>query len=96
MKTFLKVALIVALVAVIAHAWPLAAVPAGAAVATGLTLGSILLTGVLLAAGAGLGVLAVLATVVIGLAAILSPIWLPVLALVALIDLVRRTSRRTA
>ncbi len=79
MKTFLKLLLLAALLVVAIKLSPLLFFAA--------------LAGLLVAAGlgiVGLSLLAVLAAVLVALAAALSPIWIPVLAVVGLVHLWKR------
>lgn len=82
MNTFLKVLVTAALVVVALHVLP-------ALVGLGLGLGAILLAIV----GIGVGVIAALLAAGVGLAVALSPIWLPVLAIVGLIALCKKAAK---
>ena len=59
-------------------------------------LGVVLGLGVVALGAVGVSVLAALVLVVTVLAAVLAPVWVPVMLLVAFIMLIRRASRRTA
>lgn len=85
-KTFFKVVLIL-IAAVIAAVIAVKLLPLTLALGFGLGLAVVAL------ALAGVGIIAALAVVAIFLAALLSPIWVPVLLLVGLIALIKRASR---
>jgi hypothetical protein len=96
MKTFLKVALIVLLALVALKLLPILMVPV---VLTGVLLLGLLglaLGGLTAAAGVGVAVVVALAIAAVAIVAALSPIWLPVLAIVGLIALIKRSSRAKA
>lgn len=85
MKTFLKVVLLLIAAVVAVKLLPL-------------TLGLGILLGVALVALAAVGVSALALILGLGvvLVAVLSPIWIPVLAIFGLIALIKRSSRRSA
>lgn len=84
-KTFLKVLLLVVLALVAIKLLPV-------------TLGLGFVLGLLLIALAAVGISVVAGVAVVGVffAAVLSPIWIPVLLVVAMIALIKRSTRRTA
>ena len=82
-KTFLKVLLCLVVLVVAVKLLPLT-------LGLGLALGVVLA----IATALGLSALAILASAAIGLITLLAPIWLPVLALIGLIALLRRSDRR--
>lgn len=85
MKTFLKVLLLIALAIVAVKLLPVT-------LAVGFALGlTVVIVGVL-----GVSALAVILCFAIGLAALLSPLWIPVLALVGMIALVKKLGRSKA
>jgi hypothetical protein len=84
MKTFLKVALIALAVLVALKLLPVTLLALGLLVAA--------TVGVL---AVGFSAAVVIACIVLGAAAALSPIWIPVLAVVGIVALVRKSSART-
>jgi hypothetical protein len=85
MKTFLKVLLVIAVAVLAVKLLPLT-------LALGFALGlTLLIVGVL-----GVSALAVLLCVAIGLVALLSPLWIPVLALVGVLALIKKLGRNGA
>lgn len=82
MKTFLKVLLIIALAIVAVKLLPLT-----------LVVGGLLAAGVALLAVIGVSMLAIGTCLGLGLIALLSPLWLPVLALIGIVMLVKRHNR---
>ena len=82
MKTFLKVLLLVAVAIIAIKLLPVTLIG-------GCFLGLILIVALAL----GLSAVAVLLALAIGLMALLSPIWIPVLAVVGVIALVKRLNR---
>lgn len=96
MNTFLKVIIVVIAAVLIAHFWPLALLPLLIAA------GAVILIGALTAGGAAVvfSVICSILGVAIGLvctvAAVLSPVWIPLLLVVGLIALIRRSSGATA
>lgn len=93
MKTFGKILLFVVLGLVCVHFFPVLLLPLILGVVALLVIGTLLAGGLAALAATGLSVLAVLLTVVLVLLAVLSPIWLPVLAIAGLISLCRRPRR---
>ena len=95
MKTFLKVVLILIAAVIVVKLLP-ALVLIG-----GLSLGGLVLVGLgLLAVGGVLGAVGLsVAAALLGIAAVvalaLSPVWVPVLVIVGIVALVRRSSRRS-
>ena len=85
MKTFLKVLLIIALAIVAVKLLPLT-----------LVVGGLLAAGVALLAVIGVSMLAIGTGLGLGLIALLSPLWLPVLALIGIVMLVKRHNRSVA
>jgi hypothetical protein len=81
-KTFLKVLLIVALAIVAIKLLPLT-----------LAAGCILAVGVAILAAVGVSVVALGLLVSLAIVALLAPVWLPVLALIGIIALVKRHRR---
>lgn len=96
MKTFLKILLAILVVAVAVKLLPLLMIPVVLGlVAFGLI--ALLLTGgVAFIASVGVGLLGALFALTVTLAAILSPIWVPILAVIGLISLIRRNRRARA
>ena len=96
MKTFLKVLLIAVLALAVLKLCPLFAVPVA------LALAALFIVTLVLAGGASVAILVILGLAVallgvaLALVTALAPIWLPVLAVVGLIALVRRATRKTA
>lgn len=88
----MKVLLFAGIVLVIAHIWPLAVAPVGSAVAVVLAAGSALLAAVLAIAGAGISVAVILLVALLLVVVALSPVWLPILAIIGLIALVRHST----
>ncbi len=84
-KTFLKVLLIIALAIVAGKLLPLT-----------LVVGGLLAAGVALLAVIGVSMLAIGTCLGLGLIALLSPLWLPVLALIGIVMLVKRHNRSVA
>jgi hypothetical protein len=95
-NTFLKILLAGILVAVLLHFWPVffaLSVILGIAAALLMALGT---GGISLLAGIGFAVLGVMAAIfAVGLA-LLSPVWLPILAVVLLIVLIRNGTRSSS
>lgn len=85
MKTFLKVLLIIALAIVAVKLLPLT-----------LVAGCLLAAGIALLAVIGVSALAIGTCLGLGLIALLSPLWLPILAIVGIVMLVKRHNRSTA
>jgi MYXO-CTERM domain-containing protein len=79
MKTFLKILLFGLLAVVVIHVFPLLLVPATLSVVVMLGLGVLLV-----------GVLAALLAVALVVLTVLSPLWLPLLAVFGLVSLCRR------
>ncbi len=96
MKTFLKVLLVFAIAALVIHLWPVAAVPLALGGMIALLIGLVFAGGVAVVGGVLLTVVCALVGVLIALAAASSPIWLPILAIVGLVALLRRGSRTAA
>lgn len=90
MKTFLKIVLFLVLGLVAVKLCPLLLAPALASVMVMLALGGVVLAGLATVAATGLTLTAVLLGVVLLVLAVLSPVWVPVLALIGLISLFRR------
>ena len=82
MKTFLRVLLCVVVTVVAFKLLPVLMVP-------------VVLGGLAAAAGVGLILLLVLLAVALAVVAVLAPIWIPVLAIVGLVALIRRANRKT-
>lgn len=96
MKTFLKVLLFVLLAVLAIKLLPFFLVPvlfvgAGLLLIAGLAFG-----GLAAVAGVGIAFLVALLAVVVVLVAVLAPIWIPVLAVIGLIALVRRSNQSLA
>ncbi len=85
MKTFLKVLLLVIVALIAIKLLPLT-------IGLGFVLG-LLLVGL---AAVGVSLVAGVSVVALALAAVLAPIWVPILLLVGLIALIRRATRRSA
>ena len=79
MKTFLKILLFVLLAMVVIHVFPLLLVPATLSVLVMLGIGAVLV-----------GVLAAVLAVALVILTVLSPLWLPGLAVLGLVSLCRR------
>jgi hypothetical protein len=96
MKTFLKVLLFVLLGLLAIKLLPFVLLPVFV-VGIGLLLaGGLAFSGIAAAAGIGVAVLVAVVALLVVLVAVLSPIWIPVLAVVGLIALIRRSSRAVA
>jgi hypothetical protein len=92
MNTFLKVLLVIAICGLVAHFFPLLLVPFA-------LLGLLLLGAFGVAftlAGTGVLIFGVLLAVFVSLLTALSPLWIPVVAVLAVISLCRRSEARTA
>ncbi|MEX2044540.1 MAG: hypothetical protein WD941_04245 [Opitutus sp.] len=85
MKTFLKILLLVVVAILAVKLLPLT-----------LALGCLLGVALVVMAGLGLSAMAVILGIGILMAALLSPIWLPILALVGVIALIKRMNGSTA
>jgi hypothetical protein len=93
MKTFLKILLCVAVGLMLLKLFPILLAPAMVSVVVMLVVGAVMLAA---AGGIAVGALALLAVALVAvlvLAAALSPIWLPVLAIMGLVSLCRRRPR---
>ena len=95
MKTFLKVVLLFLVVALVIHLWPIAAVPLAIGGVIAFIVGSVLVGGVAVVATVAIVLAVAVAAALLCVAAASSPIWLPVLAIVGLIALLRRGEART-
>ena len=96
MNTLGKILLCTLLALVALHLFPILLIPAGLALAALLALGA-LLVGVLAALlGAGLSLVVGVLAVVLVVAAVLAPIWLPGLAIYGLVSLCRRPAKAAA
>jgi hypothetical protein len=89
MKTFLKILAAVALVAVIWHFAPIVIVPFLLVAIVSLIIGAVL-------GAIGLALLVALLTLAIGLLAVLSPLWIPVLCICGFIWLVKKLTAKPA
>lgn len=100
MKTFFITLLKVALVALVAvllyHLFPVLALPLVVLGAAVLALGGVLSGGLLIVGVVGFFAFAVLLIGLVALAGVTSPLWVPVLALVGAIALVRAAVRKPA
>lgn len=96
MNTFLKVLLFVILGLVCLKLLPFLFIPVALAFAGLLAVGALLMGGVATVAATGLTVVAGILAVALVLVAALSPIWIPVLAIVGLVSLCRRGGKATA
>lgn len=100
MKTFFITLLKVALVALVAvllyHLFPVLALPLVVLGAAVLALGGVLSSGLLIVGVVGFFAFAVLLIGLVALAGFTSPLWVPVLALVGAIALVRAAVRKPA
>lgn len=96
MKTFLKVLLVVAAVLLIAHFWPIALLPIALAALAVLVFGSVLAGVVVLGVGLIAAIAVPILAVVIAIATALAPIWVPLLLILGIISLCRRSGRATA
>lgn len=85
MKTFLKILLIAALAIVAVKLLPVT-----------LVLGCLLAAGIALLAGIGVAMLAAGTCLGLLVVTLLSPIWLPILAIIGIVALVKRSSRAAA
>ena len=92
MKTFVNFLLIVAVLLLAIKLWPVVAFILGA-MGLALSIGGGLLG---LTLGGAFALIATLLAVALVIALVLSPLWLPVLAVVGIVALVRRSSPRTA
>ena len=90
MKTFLKVLLLFAVVAVVIYLCPVAAVPLALGGAVALVIGCVLVGGVAFVATIALVLAVVIGLALLAIAAASSPIWLPLLAIIGLVALLRR------
>lgn len=90
MSTFLKIVLLVLLVVLIGHLWPIALVPFAIVGLAMLVLGAITAGGAAIVLGIGFSLLGVVLALVLSVATALSPIWIPVVILLGLISLCRR------
>lgn len=96
MKTFLKIVLCVLGVLVVLKLFPLFLIPALVGMALLLLAGVLLAGGVATIAATGLSLVIALLAVVLVVAAALSPIWIPVLAVCGIVSLCRRRKTPTA
>ena len=96
MNTFLKVLLYVVLTLIAIKLMPLFALAFMLAGAGLLVLAGLLFSGIAAIAGCGVAGLTVVITALVAVIAVLSPIWIPVLIVVGIIALIRRSSRTTA
>ena len=96
MNTFLKVLLYIVLTLIAIKLMPLFALAFMLAGAGLLVLAGLVFSGVAAIAGFGVAGLTVVITALVAVIAVLSPIWIPVLIVVGIIALVRRSSRTTA
>ena len=85
MKTFFKILLAIIAAVLVVKLLPVT-----------LALGCALVIGAALVLALGVSVLAVSVGVLLALVALLSPIWLPVIAIVGLVMLIKRCGRATA
>jgi hypothetical protein len=92
----LKLLGLAVLVLIIAHFWPALAGIAFVGVATVLAAAGALAAGVGGLLTVGLGVVFAIGAVVVVLGVVLAPIWLPILAIVGLVMLVRSLARSPA
>ncbi len=95
MKTFLwgcgKVLLVVALALVIIHLWPVTVVPLAVGFLLVLGLGVALMLALAMAGALGLAAVTGLVAAGVALLAVLAPVWIPVMVVVGIIALVRKT-----
>jgi hypothetical protein len=96
MNTFLKVCLILLVVAIVAHVCPWALGPVGVFFGLIFAVGSVACG--IVGAIASIGFVALLALLLAGLVllAVSSPLWVPVLLIALLVAAIRGVSRRTA
>ena len=90
MKTFLKIVLFSVLVLVLIKVFPVLLAPAFVAAAVMLVVGAVALAGLGAVVAAGLTAALFVLAIFLVVAAVLSPVWLPILALVGFISLLRR------
>ncbi len=94
MKTFLvgclKVLLVVAGAIVLVHLWPWVMVPVVVGLVFVLGLGALLLAGLATVGAVGVVVIVGLLAAAIALLALLSPVWIPVLAVVGMVWLMKK------
>lgn len=90
MKPFFKILLVVAVVLLAFKLLPVLLVPVILGIVLTLIVGSVLAAGVAALTFAGLSTFGALAAVTLVTAAVLSPIWMPVLAVIGLVSLCRR------
>lgn len=95
MKTLVNLLLITALVLVVVKLWPLALAVGSLAGLVLVASGGLLAGGLSAVLGLALALLVALLGVILVTAVALSPIWIPVLALIGLISLLRRPTART-
>ena len=93
MNTFLKLVILTLVVLLLVHLWPLVAVPFGLVGLAILVLGAATAGGVAVVLTVGLALLGAVLAVVLSVTAALSPIWIPVVLLLAVISLCKRKSR---
>lgn len=96
MKTFFQILLCVLLVVVAIKLLPFILFPLVIGGGALLLIALLALGGVVTVAGLGVAAAATLLAVAIALIAALSPIWIPVLAVVGIIALIRRSKRTAA
>jgi len=96
LKTFLKVLLILAAAVLLFKLLPILALPLFLAVGIVLAIGGVLAGGLAVAATAVLVTLLVALVAALALVGVLSPLWIPVLAVVGLIALGRKLFARPA
>ena len=98
MKTFfstaVKVLLVIAVVVLIVKFWPLLALPAFVAAAVAALLGGVLAVATTVVLGVALAAVAIMLSALLAVAGATLPVWLPVLAILGVVALIR-TLRRT-
>ncbi|MDX2187331.1 MAG: hypothetical protein SFV32_10385 [Opitutaceae bacterium] len=90
MKTWIKILLLLIAVVLLFKLWPVVAAALGVASLFAVIGGGLLAVAAVAVAGVGVGLVCLVLAVAALLALGLSPIWLPILAVIGIINLVRR------
>jgi hypothetical protein len=92
MSTFFKLVLLTILVVLIAHLWPIVTLPFALIALAMLLLGGVTAGGVAIVFVVGLILVAAVLAIILSLTAALSPIWIPVAIVLAVMAIFKRKS----
>ncbi len=95
MPTFVKVILLILLVILMVHFWPILIAPFVLVALAMLLLGGLTAGGIAIVLAAGLALVGGVLAVALSIAAALSPIWIPILLVVGLVWLCKTKSSST-